>query len=145
MLRGLGCSCTPFLGSHIGYALRKRPAVATRVLDRILPLPERFVGGWFQNSSPDFFCVLEVPVNIFNVYIHVLVNLVRTRSAERTALAAQHNSALSDRELCVADPAIPSNIAEPLGKPKGPAEPADDLIHILVDQHRHDRRSGRRA
>src|SRR5712692_3673633 len=82
----------------------------------VLPLAEWFVSGRSHNPCAELLRVVEMPVDVLNAYVHVLVNLVRTRGAKLAALPAQHNGALSDRELCVTDRAAWSHGTQALGE-----------------------------
>lgn len=62
-LRLRGCRA-PFLRSHIRYVLREGPAMARVILGGVLPLPERHVGGWRQNTRTKLLCMITVVVDV---------------------------------------------------------------------------------
>ncbi len=78
MLPVLGWRGTPFFGGDIGYRLRKRPPVASKVLNSVLPLAERVIGWGCENPCAELFRVLEVSVNVFNMHVDVLADLAGT-------------------------------------------------------------------
>lgn len=70
---------------------------------------------------------------ILNMHNHVLADLVGTRGLKLATRAAQHDSALLDGELCMADAAIRSPSTQALHETEGDTEPFDRLRHVFVD------------
>jgi hypothetical protein len=80
--------------------------------------------------------MLEVPIHIFDCYVHVRLDFINARRAIWSALSTKHDSAFRDRELCMTNYAVTLK-TQTLRKAEYPTEPIDRLTHVLVDQDRN--------
>src|SRR5713101_8324152 len=116
-----------------------------QILCDVLPLSKRHISGRLHDSRTELLCMVEMPVDILNVYMHVLVDFIAVRRMILASRRSQHDRALADRELSVHHCAIGSRRSQTLGKPERSIEPRNCLCDVLVDQDGHDSRLGRGA
>src|SRR6266849_5594328 len=74
-------------------------------------------------------------IDVVDVHGHVLADLAGARRSEFSAPTAEHDGAVPDGELRVADDAAGRARAETLGKSEGAAEPLNRSGHVLVHQN----------
>jgi len=79
-----------------------------KVLHGVLPLAEGHVRRQLQDARATLLGMLEMLVNILDMYGHVLAYLVGARRPKLGTLAAQHDSALTDVQLRMHDAATRS-------------------------------------
>jgi hypothetical protein len=72
-----------------------------------------------NNSRTESFGLLEMPIYVFNMHNHILIDLIGTRRPKLGASRAQHYRALTDRELSVHDRAIGSRRPQALREAEG--------------------------
>src|ERR1700730_14805672 len=96
---------TPRLEGNVSDGLGERPSMPARILHRVLPLPERHVGWRLQDARTKPLGLLEMLAKVLDMYGYVLAHFVGAWRPKLGALAAQHDRALTDVELCVGDAA----------------------------------------
>lgn len=123
----------PLLGSNIRYRLRKRPAVAGKVLGRVQPLPEGHRGQRLHDARPESLGMIAMPLDVFNAHKSILVDLIRARRSKIGSCGPNHDISTADRELSVCNPATWPCCPETLGESEGPAKPLNCLTHVFID------------
>jgi hypothetical protein len=79
--------------------------------------------------------MLEMAVNVLDMHQYVLAHFVGAWRPKLGTLAAQHQSAFPDVQLCMSDAAIRSHMTEALLEPEGVAQPGDRFGDVFVDEN----------
>jgi hypothetical protein len=98
---------SPFFWSDIGHMLRKRPPMSSKILGSVLPLAKGHVRGRLHNAGATLFRVLKMMIDIRDSDVNVLGDLSALGRSKWSTLPAQHDGALTNGKLCVADDAVP--------------------------------------
>src|SRR5258707_14112852 len=106
-----------------------------QILCDVLPLPKRHIIGRLHDSRTELLRMVEMPIDILNMYMHVLVDFIGMRRMILTSRCSHHDRALTDRELSVHHCAIGSRGSQTLDKPERSMEPRNRLCEFLVDQY----------
>jgi hypothetical protein len=53
--------------------------VTGKILSCVHSLPEWHISGWVHDSRTESFGLLAVPIGVFNMHKHILVDLIGTR------------------------------------------------------------------
>jgi len=64
------------------------PPVTGKILCCVHSLPERHISGWSHDSRAESFSLLKVPIDVFHMHQHILVDLIGTWRHELGALRA---------------------------------------------------------
>src|SRR5258708_36645481 len=95
-----------------------------QILCDVLPLPKRHIIGRLHDSRTELLPMVEMPIDILNMYMQVLVDFIGMRRPILPSRCSHHDRALTHRELSVhqcpfrpARPQLPDN-------PNPPSEPA---------------------
>src|SRR5713101_34560 len=99
-----------------------------QILCDVLPLPKRHISGPLHDSRTELLRMVEMPIDILNMYMHVLVDFIGMRSMILASRCSHHDRALTDRELSVHHCAIGSRRSQTLGKPERSIEPRNRLL-----------------
>src|SRR5260370_27141597 len=116
-----------------------------QILCDVLSLPKWHINGRLHDSHTELLRMVEMPVDILNMHMHMLVDFVGMRRTILASRCSQHDRALTDRELSVHHCANGSRRPQALGKPERSIEPRNRLCHVLVDQDGYDGRLRRGA
>src|SRR4030081_3196333 len=116
-----------------------------QILCDVLPLPKRHIIGRLYDSRTELLRMVEMPIDILNMYMDVLVDFIGMRRTILASRCSHHDRALTDRELSVHHCAIGSSGSQTLDKPERSMEPRNRLCDVLVDQDGHDCRLRRGA
>src|SRR5580692_2278234 len=116
-----------------------------QILCDVLPFPKGHSTGRLHDLRTEVLRMVEMPIDILNMYMHVLVDFLGMRRMILASRCSHHDRAFTDRELSMHHCAIGSRGAQTLDKPERSLEPRNCLCHVLVDQDGHDSRFRRGA
>ena len=119
--------------------LRERPPVAGAIFGSVLPLTERHIRRRFDDMGATFLRVLEMMSDVNHCHMYVSGDLVPARWPKRSTLPPDHDGAVAERELRVANDPVAFS-TKPFCEAEYPTEPLDRLAHVFVDEDRDDRR-----
>src|SRR5260370_37846426 len=104
-----------------------------KILCDVLPLPKRHISGRLHDLRTELLRMIEMPIDILNMHMHVLVDFIGMRRMILASRCSHHERALTDRALSVHHCAIGSRSSQALDKPERSIEPRNGHSHVLVD------------
>lgn len=128
--------CSPCFRRNVGYVLRERPPMATAIFNSILTLSKWHIVRGLHDTCAALLRMLEVPSNVLHRDANIRADLLRLWRAKRTPLSTNHDRAVAEQKLGVADHPVPSK-PQPLGETEYATKPLDRPGDILVDEDRN--------